>query len=71
LGNQLQQCIAGPVPQRFVDHFEAIQIKHANRKRLPLVYGNRQAVGEQRPIWQAGECVMDRLVAKFGIDEHE
>ena len=59
------------MPQRIVDHFEAIQIKHANRKRSPLVYGNRQAVGELRPIWQAGECVMDGLVAKFCIDERE
>ena len=59
------------MPQRIVDHFEVIQIKHANCKRLPLAYGNRQVVGELRPIWQAGECVMDGLVAKFGIDEHE
>jgi hypothetical protein len=65
-GDLLQELVAGQVPERVVDVFEAIQVDDAQRERPPVALrhadGLRQTVLQQHAVGQAGQAVVQGLM---------
>ena len=62
-GDPLQQHVTGLMAVLVVDQLEVVEVaeEHADR-RLGLEQRSVQAVREQHPVGQTGECVVQRLV---------
>ncbi|VVN48414.1 hypothetical protein PS662_06109 [Pseudomonas fluorescens] len=66
-----QQLIAHVMPERIIDRFETVQIDEHQGKTAALLLHPRHrlinAVGQQYPIRQAGQGIVQRQLGEFAI----
>ena len=72
-GDLLQDGVAGGVSEAVVDRLEVVEVDedHAHRRLLARRPGERvlDAVGEQRPVGEAGDGIVERLVGELVLEE--
>ena len=68
-GDSHEQAVAGRMPEAVVDRLEVVEVQeqHGDRIGAPVaaVHGMGEPVQEQRPVGQAGEGVVERLVVEL------
>jgi hypothetical protein len=71
LTDLLQHHVAGFVAERIVQLFEAIQVQDQQRPVRAIAFGRQhqllQPIVQQRPIGEAGQGVVQRMVLELGL----
>ena len=74
MGGRAQQLVANRVAEAVVDRLEVVEIDEDHRELAVVAPAarerQRQAILEQRPVGEAGEVVVERLVAKLLLERH-
>ena len=73
LGERCQHLVAGVVTERVVDVLEVVEVDQHDSDRPALAPCPTQrlgdAVGDQRPIGEPGECIVHRLLRQRRLDQ--
>ena len=74
LGGRAQQLVANRVAEAVIDRLEVVEIDEDHRELAVVAPAarerQRQAILEQRPVGEAGELVVERLVAELVLERH-